>query len=551
MARRADALAALVLAALGAAVSNVHADGPGRETPVWKELQPSAHPTNASHLVYEVANSRILSVRADGEVWALGPATWTQLTTALAGGFFGDQPGVAFDVARGEIVVATELGDTWAWSGGSWRMAASGGGPPGNVGACGPRLVFDEGRGAIVALTPPPNDASSEAMQTYAWDGANATWKLLPSANPPPGRSQFGAVYDRRRKRAVVFGGYVAGRVSTDETWEWDGAAWFQLTPIVRPTPREIVQIAFDAARGRAIFFAGQSSPDDPVPHNDTWEWDGASWAQLLGGPVPFPRHQGAIAYDESRRRTILFGGGGGNDLAENDTWEYSTYNGACASADACDTARCDGARCCYVACDVCQVCDDTGAGCALVRSADDPDSCTGAQTCDASGQCKRKAGQACANDDGCASGLCAGGACCAADCGAFGCDANGACRRNCASDGDCATGAYCENATCALPSASCASGHTSQAITTGAIHDCTPYLCSAHDGLCRTSCETSDDCSDGFSCNGAGACVTPRLAGPGGCSAARAAPRRGPSVFSVFVVAAAAFVVRLRRRAR
>jgi hypothetical protein len=39
-----------------------------------------------------------------------------------------------------------------------------------------------------------------------------------------------------------------------------------------------------------------------------------------------------------------------------------------------------------------------------------------------------------------------------------------------------------------------------------GGLTDCLPYVCSSSSGLCRTTCESSSDCSPGYACN-ASAC--------------------------------------------
>jgi hypothetical protein len=77
-----------------------------------------------------------------------------------------------------------------------------------------------------------------------------------------------------------------------------------------------------------------------------------------------------------------------------------------CSAAGECVSNICKDGYCCGSACNApCQTC---GAGaCAPVLNQDDSPECTGANTCDPSGACKLKSGQACVYATDCASGYC------------------------------------------------------------------------------------------------------------------------------------------------
>ena len=57
------------------------------------------------------------------------------------------------------------------------------------------------------------------------------------------------------------------------------------------------------------------------------------------------------------------------------------------------------------------------GGTCVAITNAEDADTCTGTQTCDATGACKRKQGQACTAATQCITNQCADGVCCNAAC--------------------------------------------------------------------------------------------------------------------------------------
>lgn len=100
-----------------------------------------------------------------------------------------------------------------------------------------------------------------------------------------------------------------------------------------------------------------------------------------------------------------------------------------CSSGGECQLGICRDGRCCNTACSsACQSC--ASGACAAVANADDADTCTGANTCDASAACKKKTGQTCSAGGECVLGMCVDSHCCNSAC-------NGTCQ-SCAS-GSCA----------------------------------------------------------------------------------------------------------------
>jgi len=538
--RPVDLRVTVPVAALLLAVSG-HAGPTTGEVPIWVETTPTTRPPVSGFtfpLVYDAVAERVVfPINAD--MWAYDGVAWTLVPgggTSVPTGFLSL---AAFDGARGAFVGYGGPDAVWEWRSGTWTHAATG--APDLA-----ELVYDDRLGKVVGISSP---ATTGPLALYTYDGA--IWSPLPASDAPIFYG-FAATYDVARARIVIFGGAPAPDMTvaypSDETFEFDGTTWIHPQPVVRPTART-ARLTYDAARARTVLFGGTGPSPAQQPLGDTWEWDGTAWEPRFPASAPEPRRSAPIAYDARRRRVVLFGHGISLGTA-NDTWEYSTYAGACASDAQCDTAICDRGICCHEACGPCQTCDASGAGCLAIQGADDPDSCTGTNTCDAAGRCKEKGGQACLHASDCASGECSLGACCTARCAPFGCDAAGACKSKCAADADCATSAFCRDGACLTAPATCAAPARSRS-SQGTEQDCTPFACEPVGGSCRTACASSDDCADGFLCSSGQTCRSAPPATAAGCSvgAGRRADVGAIGGFGALALGLAALLARTARR--
>lgn len=91
---------------------------------------------------------------------------------------------------------------------------------------------------------------------------------------------------------------------------------WADHTP--PPGPRRNHAMAYDDARNVTVLFGGLDDNDTSL--GDTWEWNGSEW-DLVSTNGPAPRSGHRMAYDNVRRVTVLFGGG--DDTYLGDTWEW------------------------------------------------------------------------------------------------------------------------------------------------------------------------------------------------------------------------------------
>jgi MYXO-CTERM domain-containing protein len=195
--------------------------------------------------------------------------------------------------------------------------------------------------------------------------------------------------------------------------------------------------------------------------------------------------------------------------------------SGFCNEAGFCCDSRCDGQ---------CETCDKTGAEGRCQPVVGDPPASkpacpgggSGADACSAR-FCDGKVGTSCQGYAAasvicapakCESGVaslaatCDGQGACVSpqtvECGAYVCDAT-VCKSSCAGDSDCAGGNKCTSGKC-ISGSSC-QGETIAVDSTGATHDCTPYVCAG--GQCKEACGSTDDCAAGNVCDpGSGRCT-------------------------------------------
>ncbi len=155
---------------------------------------------------------------------------------------------------------------------------------------------------------------------------ATQTWRDT-SQPGPAARYDHAMAWDSARGHGVLFGGYDYGSDRYfDDTWVYDGASWAQTTlGGAAPLARKQHAMCYDARRGVVVLFGGVVSNafnSNTRYLGDTWEFDGASWREvIIAGPTPDPRVTD-IAYDTARGVVVLVGGANATSF-HRDIWEY------------------------------------------------------------------------------------------------------------------------------------------------------------------------------------------------------------------------------------
>lgn len=204
----------------------------------------------------------------------------------------------------------------------AWTNPTSLGGDE-EVPGFGLRVVYDEGRNRLVALT---RDNSSSIAQTYELQSYFSGWTRVCSVsgchNFIPARRYHAMTYDRSRERTVVFGGVGSSSMLSDLRY-YNGADWISYCTSCNPRPpaRACSEIVYDEARDVLVLFGGTTDTSiesggctdtSESARNDLWEWsfETSSWSQRCaddGGCAGPSRQLGhSMIYDPTRARTIL-----------------------------------------------------------------------------------------------------------------------------------------------------------------------------------------------------------------------------------------------------
>jgi hypothetical protein len=294
-------------------------------------------------MVYD--NARAKAVLFGGETGIFDDETWEWNGDSWAKKAPADPEGdanplarrahaMAYDSAQGKTILfggwtGNYDGETWEWNGESWAKKTPAD-PEGDGNPSARRyhaLVYDSARGKTVLFGGDTGDFGDET-----WECDGKSWAKKAPADPegdanPAGRHGHAMAFDSAREKTVLFGGRLEVGTFSNETWEWDGTSWAKKTPADpegdgNPTARRAHAMAYDSAQGKTVLFGGNSG----VRNGETWDWDGTSWAKKTpadpeGDGNPSARFYHAMAYDKARGKTILFGGDTGS--LDGETWEW------------------------------------------------------------------------------------------------------------------------------------------------------------------------------------------------------------------------------------
>ncbi|MEM6531131.1 MAG: kelch repeat-containing protein [Myxococcota bacterium] len=310
-------------------------------------ISPSKRTRHAS--VYDSARDRVVVFggRADGaglsDLWEFDGDAWVQFVPPPGTEVppVRDETAMAYDAARGVVVLfggiaSDELNDTWEYDGIQWRRGV----PPGSdqvlpPGRHGHQMVYDAARGRVVLVGGTESiEGGRFSNDTWEWDGQS--WSNVTPVSFPeraPDRYAFQMAYDAARERTVLFDcTSECDTGSPTSVWEWDGTRWAEISAQgASPTLDQAYAAAYDATNGW-ITVVGRI---DGSAGMETWSWDGERWQRLTPVSLNLPgrRVEHSLVWDSARMRSVLFGGdgrlgssGASDELADTWGWNGSSW---------------------------------------------------------------------------------------------------------------------------------------------------------------------------------------------------------------------------------
>jgi hypothetical protein len=159
--------------------------------------------------------------------------------------------------------------------------------------------------------------------------GGNLTWhRLSPIGEGPDARSNHSAIYDYESDRMIIYGGWDGE--AKEDTWSLSLAGEAEWQPIItagtQPRARSDHSAVYDCEQRRMLVFGG---PHQWPPHfENVWSLSLEStptWRELITANAPPSIYKGhAAAFDPWQYQMIVFGGYGGWGWTLGDTWSIS-----------------------------------------------------------------------------------------------------------------------------------------------------------------------------------------------------------------------------------
>jgi len=231
---------------------------------------------------------------------------------------------------------ARPCGDTWELADGSWSQPVprdpEGDGDP--SARYSHALAYLSTTGETVLFG--GSDDQVVFGDTWAWDGLSWRLAAAPGELAPSARVGHAMAVDPAGEHLLLYGGSSPEDEPLGDTWLWDGAAWEHAVPEDPegdggPGPRvghALAEVGFERRRVllaggcRSELVAGEATWVCP---EDVWAWDGSSWERIPvddaegdGGPLPRTGH--AMAWDRDLERVVLVGG-----QHAGDTWHWTS----------------------------------------------------------------------------------------------------------------------------------------------------------------------------------------------------------------------------------
>jgi hypothetical protein len=284
-------------------------------------------------MTYDVAHSRITmfggktdAVNGLDETWTFDGSDWTQLHPATA-----PSPRIwassAYDTVRNRTVLyggqfttadlktTTNYYDTWEFDGTNWTQIATNG-PQVTT----PLLAYDEATQQMILL----GSDTDAKPHMYSYDN-KGTWTEMKPSTMPDCVVDAGLVYQGHDPKVLVlYAGVCSDSGSLATTYEYDGvsANWQKVDAVSSAFRLTGEAIAYDPSRRETLIFGGTEAFS--VPQSATYVYREGVWARpTIVANTPSPRSLFGFTTDPARGVVWLIAGQ--DDLSTlGDVWKYT-----------------------------------------------------------------------------------------------------------------------------------------------------------------------------------------------------------------------------------
>ena len=198
-------------------------------------------------MAYDSARSVIVLLAGGPVTYEWDGTTWQTFVNSGGTNPTGGSVGTVYDITHAALL-AFDGTKTWTYAPAThnWSVAASTGPGP----RTGAGLAFDGARGRLVLFG---GQAANPMGDTWEWNGA--AWTQVATTGPAA-RAQPALVYDSVRQRIILVGDEGSGALT--DVWEWDGTHWIQINNTVPVQGRINETIVYDGGRALVLYFGGE-----------------------------------------------------------------------------------------------------------------------------------------------------------------------------------------------------------------------------------------------------------------------------------------------------
>ncbi len=288
------------------------------------------------------------------QTWRWNGTDWFQLTPATSpSGRYGIE--LVHDSARGvcvmyggwtsAIAIGSASSQTWEWNGTTWTQVMPAVDPGGLFNYA---MSYDAARSRVV-LYGGSTSLAFPSAQHGTWEYNGTTWTPVATTTDPGPLDRAAMAFHVGTGRTVLFGGVDPMVGGNDTTWLFDGAAW-TIAPVtgLRPPARTGAAMVYDPFRDVCVLTCG-ANPTTGQRFDDTWEWDGAAWYQMPTTTTGVL--DGCAAFLPSARQVVKFGGQQSFTpvVLNIETWEFGAkatpFGAGCAGTAGTPSLACTAPR--------------------------------------------------------------------------------------------------------------------------------------------------------------------------------------------------------------